>query len=39
MERTDAPTVIDVHLDPDDHSLALKRLTDALGKRVRQQQA
>jgi indolepyruvate decarboxylase len=31
----DAPTVIDVHLDPDDHSPALKRLTDALGAKVR----
>jgi indolepyruvate decarboxylase len=35
MERTDAPTIIDVHLDPDDHSPAWKRLTDALGAKVR----
>ncbi|ABA90093.1 2-oxoacid decarboxylase/dehydrogenase/transferase, putative [Syntrophotalea carbinolica DSM 2380] len=35
MERTDAPSIIDVHLDPDDHSPALKRLTDALGAKVR----
>jgi indolepyruvate decarboxylase len=35
MECSDAPSIIDVHLDPDDHSPALKRLTDALGAKVR----
>ena len=31
----DAPTILDVHLDPNDHSPALKRLTEALGAKVR----
>lgn len=35
MACTDSPTILDVHLDPDDHSPALKRLTDALGAKVR----
>lgn len=35
LSRTDCPSVLDVHLDPDDHSPALKRLTDALGAKVR----
>jgi indolepyruvate decarboxylase len=35
LSRTDSPSIIDVHLDPDDHSPALKRLTDALGAKVR----
>lgn len=35
LECTDAPTVIDVHLDPKDHSPALERLTAALGEKVR----
>ena len=35
LSRTDSPSIIDVHLDPDDHSAALKRLTDALGAKVR----
>jgi indolepyruvate decarboxylase len=35
MARTDMPTILDVHLDPNDHSPALKRLTDALGAKVR----
>ncbi len=33
--RTDNPAILDVHLDPHDHSPALKRLTDALGAKVR----
>jgi indolepyruvate decarboxylase len=32
---SDGPSILDVHLDPDDHSPALKRLTDALGAKVR----
>ncbi len=35
MARTDRPSILDVHLDPNDHSPALKRLTDALGAKVR----
>jgi indolepyruvate decarboxylase len=35
LARTDSPAILDVHLDPDDHSPALKRLTDALGAKVR----
>jgi indolepyruvate decarboxylase len=35
LANTTAPTIIDVHLDPSDHSPALKRLTDALGAKVR----
>lgn len=35
MACTDSPTILDVYLDPNDHSPALKRLTDALGAKVR----
>lgn len=35
LSRSDTPSILDVHLDPDDHSPALKRLTDALGAKVR----
>jgi indolepyruvate decarboxylase len=35
MARTDRPAIINVHLDPEDHSPALKRLTDALGAKAR----
>lgn len=34
---TDTLVIIEVHLDPSDHSPALKRLTDALGAKVRAQ--
>lgn len=27
--------ILDVHLDPEDRSMALRRLTDALGKRIK----
>jgi indolepyruvate decarboxylase len=35
MACSDRPTIINVHLDPEDHSPALKRLTDALGAKAR----
>ena len=35
QEHTDSFCILDVHLDPEDRSLALKRLTTALGKRIR----
>lgn len=35
LAHTDGPSIIEVHLDPDDHSPALTRLTDALGAKVR----
>lgn len=35
LARTGSPAVLEVHLDPDDHSPALTRLTDALGAKVR----
>ena len=35
MAYADTPAILDVHLDPNDHSPALKRLTDALGAKVR----
>jgi indolepyruvate decarboxylase len=35
LSRTDTPTILEVHLDPADQSPALKRLTDALGAKVR----
>ncbi|APG28279.1 preprotein translocase subunit Tim44 [Syntrophotalea acetylenivorans] len=35
LTHTDSPAILDVHLDPHDHSPALKRLTDALGAKVR----
>ncbi|MDY0263151.1 thiamine pyrophosphate-binding protein [Syntrophotalea acetylenica] len=35
LDNSLVPTVIDVHLDANDHSPALKRLTDALGAKVR----
>jgi indolepyruvate decarboxylase len=34
-DNTKSFAILDVHLDPQDHSIALKRLTDALGKRVK----
>ncbi len=35
LAHTDTPVILEVHLDPDDHSPALTRLTDALGEKVR----
>lgn len=35
LAGTEAPSILDVHLDPNDHSPALIRLTDALGAKVR----
>jgi len=34
-KNTDSFSILDVHIDPQDRSLALQRLTDALGKRVK----
>ena len=34
-EYQESFSILDVHLDPADRSLALQRLTDALGKRVK----
>jgi len=36
-KHTDSFCILDVHLDPEDRSLALQRLTAALGKRVKQE--
>ena len=33
--NTESFSILDVHIDPQDRSLALQRLTDALGKRVK----
>ena len=35
QEHTDSFCILDVHLDPEDRSLALKRLTTALRKRIK----
>ncbi|MCD4689601.1 MAG: alpha-keto acid decarboxylase family protein [Desulfuromonadaceae bacterium] len=35
LAHTDTPAILEVHLDPDDHSPALTRLTDTLGAKVR----
>lgn len=35
LAHSDTPAILEVHLDPDDHSPALTRLTDALGAKVR----
>jgi TPP-dependent 2-oxoacid decarboxylase len=34
-KNTKSFSILDVHIDPEDRSLALQRLTDALGKRVK----
>jgi indolepyruvate decarboxylase len=34
-KNTESFSILDVHIDPQDRSLALQRLTDALGKRVK----
>ena len=34
-KNTESFSILDVHIDPEDRSLALQRLTDALGKRVK----
>lgn len=34
-KSTESFCIIDVHLDPDDKSMALKRMTNAMGKRVK----
>jgi len=34
-ENTESFSILDVHIDPQDRSMALQRLTDALGKRVK----
>jgi indolepyruvate decarboxylase len=34
-QNTESFSILDVHIDPQDRSLALQRLTDALGKRVK----
>jgi len=34
-KNTDSFSILDVHINPEDRSLALQRLTDALGKRVK----
>ena len=35
QEHTDSFCILDVHLDPEDRSLALKRLTTALRRRIK----
>lgn len=35
LGHSDTPAILEVHLDPDDHSPALMRLTEALGAKVR----
>ena len=34
-KNTESFSILDVHIGPEDRSLALQRLTDALGKRVK----
>jgi indolepyruvate decarboxylase len=34
-KNTESSSIFDVHIDPQDRSLALQRLTNALGKRVK----
>ena len=34
-KNTESFSILDVHIDPEDRSLALQRLADALGKRVK----